>query len=82
MSFHKVSEKYFNPSSTNPTHTQKPANCLSILDHFAGLVLKGLRQGSRYEALEMDSYTSYCEKIIVFEPLIEYICIIYRWKDK
>ena len=34
-----------------------------------------------YEALKMDNYTSLCEKIIVPDPLIEYICIIYRWKD-
>ena len=43
----------FNPLSTNPTkwsNTLKqfpgklPTNCLSVLDHFVGLALKGLKQ--------------------------------------
>ena len=40
--------KYFNPFSTNPTKwsnrlKQYVRNCLSVLDDFVGLALKGLR---------------------------------------
>ena len=44
----------FNPLSANPTEWLKtpkqfvrklPTNCLSVLDHFVGLALKGLNHG-------------------------------------
>ena len=46
-----MNEKAFNPLSANPTkwsNTLKqfvgklPSNCLSVFDHFVGMVLKGL----------------------------------------
>ena len=52
----KIFSKRHNPSSANPTkwsNTLKQfvdsllTNCLSVSDHFVGLVLKGLRTGKR-----------------------------------
>ena len=36
-------DKQFNSLSANPTKFVLPTNCLSVFDHFVGLVFKGLK---------------------------------------
>ena len=39
---------------TQTIRRQKPTNCLSVFDHFLGLVLIGLKGGPFPEAFEID----------------------------
>ena len=40
----------------------------------------GLRQGSKYETLQMDAHTTFCEKIIAGAVFFQFWSMIYQWK--